>query len=329
MSTYYTAHVLFCCIAVKSLKAVSCDSIKLDTKGFVNDRNIMIVAPISLPVYKKAWDADDVTYRFMSQRQCPTLATVTAKLDADTNKLTLSSPLLKDNKSVTVSTSPSLDARVYRAKLWDDDVIVHDLGDEAAAFIQHIFNQDKNIEAGVSGTDKVRLAFQSPIDNRLANDQYTPASARTVLGHAPPVSLSDGFPILIACETSLDELNRRIKAKGREALPMSRFRPNIVIKGTKVPFEEDRWKVISIDGVLFHIVKGCPRCKQSCTDQNTGVVHEEPLATLAEFRAMTSKHQDNLYFATNAIPAIGSNGNTISVGAKVQVLQWGAPQWDE
>jgi uncharacterized protein len=318
---------------------VSCDSILLDAKGFVNDRNIMVVAPIPLPIYKKSWDADDVRYRFMSQRQCPTLATITAQLDASTNKLTLSSPVLRDI-SVTVSTSPSLDAPVYRARLWEDDVLVHDLGDAAAAFIQQIFNRDKHIEPGVvvSGTDKVRLVIQSPIDKRLANDFYTPASARTLLGQAPPVSLCDGFPILIACETSLEELNRRIMAnknggsskKEHEPLPMSRFRPNIVIKGTKEPFEEDRWKIIAINGVLFHIVKGCPRCKQSCTDQNTGVVHDEPLATLAEFRAMTpSRHADNVYFATNAIPAIGSQGKRISVGAKVQVLQWGAPQWDE
>jgi uncharacterized protein len=297
----------------------------------------MIVAPMSLPIYKKAWDVDDATYRFMSQRQCPTLATVTAKLDASsTNKLlTLSSPVLRDI-SVTVSTSPSLDAPVYRVRLWDDDVLVHDLGDAAAAFIQQIFNRDKHyMDCVVSGTTtdkKVRFVIQSPIDKRRANDQYTPASARTAWGlHAPPVSLCDGFPILIACETSLDELNRRIKIKGgKEALPMSRFRPNIVIKGTREPFEEDRWKVISIDGVLFHIVKGCPRCKQSCTDQNTGVVHDEPLATLSEFRAMTPhRHADNVYFATNAIPAIGAAGKTISLGAKVQVLQWGAPQWDE
>jgi uncharacterized protein len=308
----------------------------LDAKGFANDRNIMIVAPISLPVYKKSWDADDVRYRFISQRQCPTLATVTAKLDPATNQLTMSSPLLKDDDKksavVTISTSPSLDAPVYRAKLWDDVVLVHDLGDEAAAFIQQILNQDQNLDPGVSGTDKVRLVIQSPIDKRLASDKYTPASARTVLGQAPPVTLNDGFPILIACETSLDELNRRIVAKGgntREPLPMSRFRPNIVIKGTKEAFEEDRWKVISIDGVLFHIVKGCPRCKQSCTDQTTGVVHDEPLATLSEFRTMASKHPDNVYFATNAIPAIGSEGKSISVGAKVQVLQWGTPQWDE
>ena len=320
-------------LAVKSLKAEACDSVVLDVKGFVNDRNIMIVAPMPLPMYKKAWDVYDATYRFMSQRQCPTLATVTAKLDASSNKLTLSSPVLRDI-SVTVSTSPSLDAPVYRARLWDDDVLVHDLGDAAAAFFQQIFNRDQHHMDVVAGTtdNKVRLVIQSPIDKRLTNDQYTPASARTAWGlHAPPVSLCDGFPILIACETSLDELNRRIKSKGdKEALPMSRFRPNIVIKGTREPFEEDRWKVISIDGVLFHVVKGCPRCKQSCTDQNTGEVDDEPLATLSEFRAMTPhRHADNVYFATNAIPAIGAAGKTISLGAKVQVLQWGPPQWDE
>ena len=117
-------------------------------------------------------------------------------------------------------------------------------------------------------------------------------------------------------------------AKGKPAIDMSRFRPNIVVQGSSVkPFEEDYWKVISINGVIFHIVKGCPRCKQSCTDQVTGQVYQEPLATLAEFRATTVRKED-LYFAQNVIAAMASQGQNISVGATVKVLQRGAPVWE-
>ena len=35
---------------------------------------------------------------------------------------------------------------------------------------------------------------------------------------------------------------RRLKKKGKDSLPMSRFRPNIVISNTTKAFDEDNWK---------------------------------------------------------------------------------------
>jgi hypothetical protein len=152
------------------------------------------------------------------------------------------------------------------------------------------------------------------------------------------VALSDGFPILIASEASLLELNRRLEVKGKPKLPMSRFRPNIVIGAaaaadgdTEVlePFEEDRWKVIRIGDVVFHVVKPCPRCKESCTDQLTGEVTSEPVATLREFRALDPSNSENVYFAQNAIPDVASAGKSIRIGDGVEVLQWGDPIYSD
>lgn len=109
---------------------------------------------------------------------------------------------------------------------------------------------------------------------------------------------------------------------------MARFRPSIVIQGT-VPFAEDRMKVIQIGGTILHVVSGCPRCKESCTDQTAGIVTKEPLETLREFRQMNSNCPEGLYFAVNAIAAPGSEGQTIRVGDSVKVLQWGEPVWGD
>jgi uncharacterized protein len=125
----------------------------------------------------------------------------------------------------------------------------------------------------------------------------------------------------------LADLNRRLKEKGKEMLPMSRFRPNIVIQGT-TPFSEDRMKIIQIGETIFHVVSSCPRCKESCTDQLTGVVTEEPVLIMREFRQPTGD-PDGVYFAVNAIAAPGSVGNTIRVGDVVKVLQWGEPVWGD
>lgn len=307
--------------SVKSFRPVSLHESKLDEKGLVNDRRFMLISPLPLPIYKDSFKPNEATHRFLSQRQCPILATVVAKLQDD--KLTLTSEKLP-GKSVTVLVQPKATATRYLTSLWDDTVQVVDMGDEMAEFCQALVNLDE--EMPEESKPGVRLVTQSPTDQRITNEIYTPASALSWWGSRPSVSLTDGFPILLANQASLDELNRRLVAKGKPAIDMSRFRPNIVVQGAPA-FDEDYWKVIAIDGVLFHIVKGCPRCKQSCTDQMTGQVHKEPLETLAEFRA-TSVHPENLYFAQNVIAATGSEGKMIRVGARVKVLQRGSPVWD-
>jgi uncharacterized protein len=133
---------------------------------------------------------------------------------------------------------------------------------------------------------------------------------------------------LIASEASLAELNRRIQAKGKEPLPMARFRPNIVIAGTE-PFAEDRMKVIQIGSVVYHLVASCARCKQSCTDQVVGKVTDEPVSTMKDFRQLNPTEPEAVYFAVNAIPAPGSVGQSVHVGDVVKVLQWGEPVWGD
>jgi hypothetical protein len=139
------------------------------------------------------------------------------------------------------------------------------------------------------------------------------------------------FPRLIASESSLAELNRRLKEKGKTALPMARFRPNIIIRGgiELYPFAEDRMKLIRIGTTIFHVVSTCARCKESCTDQTTGQVTSEPVETMSEFRRTNRLCPEAVYFAVNAIPAIGSETNTIAMGDAVQVLQWGDPVWGD
>lgn len=308
--------------SVKSLRAVECDSAEIEERGFANDRRFMIVSDAPLPLTGE-FGPSDATKRFLTQRQCPTLATVVA--DLQPGSLTLSSHVLP-GVSVTIATTPAPNAARYLSKLWDDKVQVVDLGDEAATFLLQVLDKDADIPDEMKWG--VRLVVQASDDERSSNAYFVPAAARSISGQTPAVALSDGFPILIACQASLDELNRRLVAKSKPPLPMSRFRPNIVIEGTE-PFEEDYWKVIRIGDAVLHVVKGCPRCKESCTDQVTGVVTKEPLATMADFRALDKSNKDNLFFAQNVVPGLGAIGKRIAVGTQVEVLQRGQPVFED
>jgi uncharacterized protein len=115
-------------------------------------------------------------------------------------------------------------------------------------------------------------------------------------------SLSDGFPYLIVSQASLDELNARLLTNGGTAVPMDRFRPNLVVQGGS-PFQEDGWRRISIGEVMFELVKPCARCVIVTTDQRTGERRQEPLRTLATFR----RRGKAVLFGMNAVsPGAGT-----------------------
>ncbi len=258
---------------IKSLRPISVQSSNVTRFGLEGDRNLMIVRP------SYSISSTGPTHRFVTQRQCPALATIDASLPT---------PLVstQDKKTVIQLSHASLNDKVfiditpsvlrsnpvrYHAGIWEDTVEVVDVGDNAARFVQKIMKNEED------SFEDVRVVSIIPqVTKRRLDERYVPLVACEKLGIAlPQTSLQDGFPILLASEESLEELNKRLCAKGKDELPMSRFRPNIVVRGLKKAFEEDEWKAIQIggkNGPIFHIVKGCPRCKQSCTDQVSHMV---------------------------------------------------------
>lgn len=311
---------------IKSLRPISIQRAKLTHLGLEGDRLLMITRP----------SASSNQHRFLTQRQCPALATINCSLptqitQTDENGKTCIKTVIKlsndsQNTKILIDVTPQTLVTYpvrYNAGIWDDTVQVVDVGDKASSFIQSILSNEED------KFDDVRVVALLPEDKRRVDEKYCPNAVKDLFLRVPKVSLTDGFPILIASEESLQELNDRLGKKKKDKLPMSRFRPNIVIKGALKPFDEDEWKAIQIgeNGPIFHVVKGCPRCKQSCTDQITGEKYDEPLETLKEFRAL-GKDPEAVYFAQNAIIQPGCEGMEIQVGDKVKVLTRGDPVWD-
>ena len=311
----------------------------MDSLGFIGDRRLMIVQPAPTPLCGY-FEPNQATHRFVSQRQYPALATINVSLPTTINNAKTIQLSIDDNdddntdsrRIVTVDISSSVllekERLRYRATLWDDVVDVVDVGDEASHFIQSILKQDD-----------VRLVSMIPqTTKRPADYRYVPKSALTWTGDLPDVSLTDGFPLLLATTASLDELNTRLTKKGKPNLPMSRFRPNIVLtpmsnkhdnnnnnNENNKPFDEDYWRTITVgkNNTILHVVKGCPRCKQSTVDQVTGDASDtEPLETLKEVHA----YKDDVFFGQNII--LGNSPNKIiKVGDTVKVLTRGSPIW--
>jgi len=127
------------------------------------------------------------------------------------------------------------------------------------------------------------------------------------------VSFADGYPILIATEQSLIQLNQQLPSP----IDMRRFRPNIVISVINdKPFEEDNWKLLQIGDLILDLVKPCSRCVLTTVNPDEGVKSRdgEPLRLLNQ----TRKTELGGIFGRNAIPL---NVGSLSVGDEVYLLE--------
>jgi uncharacterized protein YcbX len=156
---------------------------------------------------------------------------------------------------------------------------------------------------------------------------------------------SDGFPILVANQTSLDALNEQLRLKGASPVPMNRFRPNVVlgdaVGGGRVDaWAEDTWGRITVTrknappsapGVGLDLVKPCSRCVMVTVAQENPPskpsVSNEPLATLNEKRSGSKcgfereDWRETPFFAWNAVSDPARLGEIVAVGDRVDVVR--------
>jgi hypothetical protein len=127
-------------------------------------------------------------------------------------------------------------------------------------------------------------------------------TAREVQGPSRPddvVSLADGYPVLLANTASLDAVNDWLAEAGAEPVPMTRFRPNLVVDGAAA-WAEDDWlgHRVRVGEVTFRAATACARCVVTTIDQETSRRTGQPLKVLGRHR----RYDEGLLFAVNLIP---------------------------
>jgi MOSC domain-containing protein len=238
----------------------------------------------------RRWMIVDDAGRFLSQRELPRLSLLRAQPDGP--HLRLDMPGL----STLTVTAPGPSAARVPVTIWDDRCEAIEAHDDTRAWLRDAL--------GVA----CRLVY-APDDMRRLVD-------RTYANSDEQVGFADAFPILVIGDGSLDDLNARLTAKGEPAVPMNRFRPNIVVSGA-APYAEDGWQRVAVghgDRPLhLDIVKPCARCVTVTVDQAKGIAGKEPLTTLSTYR----RHNGKVYFGQNVIHrGIG----TLRVGDTIRVI---------
>jgi uncharacterized protein YcbX len=257
---------------IKGCRGVDPASAVVEPRGFRHDRRWMVV------------HAD--TGGFLSQRSHPAMARIDVQVGT-VGTLTVSF----DEMMFALPFVPDRELARRDVSVWAFTGDALDCGGEAAAFF----------------SDALRIPVRLM---RVPDDFSRRVKAEYAITPDDSAGFADAFPMLLATELSLADLNTRLAVP----VPMDRFRPNIVASGNFAAWEEDTWRAIQFgEGAVFHSVKPCDRCSVTTVDQKSGTkTGAEPLATLATFRR--DPQTGKVYFGVNLIPDWDSISRTISVG---------------
>lgn len=289
---------------IKSLKGIALNEAVVEKRGLQFDRRWMLTDPEGV---------------FITQRQVPKMATIKVALENGQLKVESERAGLlpipfepdKGHRQNVVVWQSKVEGLVYNGEVseWFSDALGR----------------------------KCQLVLMPEATERHVNKEFD--SGNDI------VSFADGYPLLLIGEASLEELNDRLEENaGKDVrvpsdageppavrrLPMNRFRPNVVVRGSG-PFEEDNWARIRIGETIFRVPKPCGRCPIPTIDQATGeFAGKEPSRTLATFRKAHQVHPDKyeafgqppnaVLFGENLIPE--NPGGTIAIGDRVEVLEF-------
>lgn len=259
---------------VKSCRGEDLDVAEVEPWGLTGDRRWMVVDPSG---------------KVVTARETNRLVLVTPEITD--RGLQLSAPGIADLFIDRPESGPLVDVEIWRDRLQAT------LADEVASdWFSELIGQP------------LRLVYLDDPRRRPVDPDFAETD--------DAVSFADGFPLLLATEESLAQLNAWIADGQRSAdgpLPMTRFRPNLIVRGAAA-FAEDSWRRVRVGDVVCRVVKPCARCVLTTIDPVTAVRTKEPLVSLARHRKIGGK----TLFAVNLVP--DAPLGTLRVGDPVEVL---------
>ena len=267
---------------VKSARGIAVTDWHVSRMGLSGDRQWMVVGEDGMFVAQRQSDGMGIGVKSMSL--------VHTKLDnlALTCTASMMEPLILPVVGV--------EGEAIATQIWTTECMGIDQGEEAAEWFTEFLSRER--------PGKYRL---------VRMPDYPGEGFRKAKRGDAHVGYADADTFLIIGQSSLDDLNGHIVG---EALPMNRFRPNIVVSGCKA-YAEDKWGEIRIGGVALTGTKECVRCPITTQDQDTTERGKEPLATLARYRKVP---EEGVVFGMNFVHHMSGVIQPIRIGDVVEVL---------
>ena len=239
----------------------------------------------------RAWMVVDQAGDFVTQRELPRMALVRPQLKL--HEVVLRAPgMLALHLQIDAVEEPA------QVRLWDEPVSAYDMGPIAAQWFSDFLGR------------KLRLVRFDPDHRRLSSLKWT--GAVEALNQ-----FSDGFPLLVVGQASLELLNAKLVAAGHAPVGIERFRPNIVLSGLQA-HDEDRVGMFEFAGeppVRLQPVKPCSRCPIPDVDPATGETGHAVGDTLQSYRR-DDRLNGAVSFGMNLVIAQGID-QTLEAGQRV------------
>jgi uncharacterized protein YcbX len=267
---------------VKSMRGIALERAALTPLGIEHDRRFMVVR------------ADGT---FVTQRDTPAMALIETAIEAD--GLLLS----REGRGFVRVPFETRGGKRVETRVWKDTCVTADQGDVISRWLTE----------ALESAERLRLVAMAPAFER-------PQGKPGLLGAATRTLFADAAPYLVTNEASLDALNTKLREKGEAAVPMNRFRPNIVVRGLPA-FAEHSTSLLRGDHCELKLRYPCERCIVTTIDQHTAVKNPafEPYRSLAELNPAPGRASK---------PAFGQNATlantgpvTVGVGDRLRVVQ--------
>jgi len=280
---------------IKSLKGIALEESLVEKRGLTFDRR---------------WMLTDKDGMFFTQRETPKMATVSVNLNGD-GVIAAADGF----EAMHIPREPDSGER-QRVVVWKNEVDALTYGGMVSEWFSDVLERN------------CQLVLMPESTERHVSERFDQGN--------DIVSFADGYPLMLLGEGSLADVNERLHDRYRDEeygeklpLPMNRFRPNLVVRGSD-PFEEDRWAKIRVGETIFRVAKPCGRCVMTTVDQARGEFDgKEPLKTMATFRMAKDvfptsyeafeQKPNAVLFGENLIPE--NPGTTIRLGDEVEVLE--------
>lgn len=256
-------------------------------------------------------------------RQNSKMTLIRPTYDAKTDTLTVTAPApnsIDQKLQFSIPAHPSQqwlskNTELVDANIWGKATPAHAYSTEVTGSFNDFFGKE------------VRLVYKSPFfdpPRKLASN-----GAENLLGRPASTCFPDMMPILIGCESSINELNSWIRANDDIEIDIHRFRPNIIVKGNK-PWDEDRWKTLRIlprlrseaikREFVLDVTQRCARCQVPNVDPESAEKHKkQPWDTLMKYRRVDEGITYKPCFGMLCVPR--GEGGLLEVGMTVEVTE--------
>ncbi|KAM0547273.1 hypothetical protein ACHAPJ_010408 [Fusarium lateritium] len=201
------------------------------------------------------------------------LALFKASIDYDKAEVTVTWTEDNANDTISFPLKPSADSlQTLEVSLHASTTKGYDMGDELSQWFSDRLGHDVRL-AYIGNGSRAVLGSLAPHSSKALEKATLSQRIRNMVPPLayPPERLvfNDIAHYLVVTEESNNQVSSRLDEG--HAMDITKFRPNIVVRGASDPFVEDFWGELTFpDGVRMALTANCYRCQSITVDYETG-----------------------------------------------------------